>query len=75
LGGVSPWSSTSAADPATITGSSPSTSANIRTIHVPVGNAHHKTWWRNFLPAQPLRLHLTGHCYDATAMPCMKMTT
>ena len=40
---------------------------NIRTIHVRVGNAHHKTWWRNFLTAQPLRLHLAGHCYDATA--------
>lgn len=37
------------------------------TVRIRVGAADHKTWWRNFITAQPVRLHLDGHCYDATA--------
>lgn len=40
---------------------------NGTTVRIRVGTADHKTWWRNFLTAHPVRLHLAGHCFDATA--------
>lgn len=38
---------------------------NGRTVRIEVGMAERKTWWRNFRVAQPLRLRLAGHDYDA----------
>ena len=29
--------------------------------------SEHKTWWRNFVVAHPLRLRLAGQDYDAVA--------
>jgi hypothetical protein len=38
-----------------------------RTVRIRVGAADRKTWWRNFSAGYPLRLHLAGDRYDATA--------
>jgi hypothetical protein len=38
-----------------------------RTVHITVGMAERKTWWRNFTVPQPLRLRLAGEDHDATA--------
>jgi hypothetical protein len=36
-------------------------------VHIGVGMSEHKTWWRNFVVAHPLRLRLAGQDYDAVA--------
>ena len=38
-----------------------------RTVRIRVGTADRKTWWRNFSADHPLRLHLAGDRYEATA--------
>jgi len=38
-----------------------------RTVRIRVGTADRKTWWRNFAAEFPLRLHLAGDRYEATA--------
>lgn len=38
-----------------------------RTVHIDVGRADHKTWWRNFETPHPLRLRLAGVDHVASA--------
>jgi len=38
-----------------------------RTVRIRVGTPERKTWWRNFLSEQPVRLHLAGLRHEATA--------
>ena len=40
---------------------------NGTTVCILVGSADHKTWWRNFLTPQSMRLHLAGDSHDVTA--------
>ena len=38
------------------------------TVHVDVGRAHRKTWWRSFETRHPIRLRLAGVDHDASAV-------
>ncbi len=37
------------------------------TVHIRVGRADHKTWWRNFETPHPVRLLLAGVSHEAVA--------
>lgn len=38
-----------------------------RVVHIRVGMAERKTWWRNFKEPHAVRLRLAGEDYDTTA--------
>ncbi len=38
------------------------------TVHIDVGKANRKTWWRTFESRHPLRLRLAGVDHDASAL-------
>jgi hypothetical protein len=40
---------------------------NSTTVRIRVGAADRKTWWRNFLTPQSMRLHLAGDSHEVTA--------